>query len=136
MTGAAIDDKASILVGNEYLTIASFAARLGIKFIPISQINEQLQNHGWEKASVKAICKVAKDAHETMEVLDQIWAHPKEAEEIVTKCREQNKSILEQERMLEARVKKLRQSKTILDVGEDENETEEHSNREKATTPV
>jgi len=38
--------------------------------------------------------------------------------------------------MLEARVKKLRQSKTILDVDENENETEEHSNMEKATTPV
>ena len=25
----------------------------------------------------------AKDAHEAMEKLDQIWAHPKEAEEIV-----------------------------------------------------
>jgi hypothetical protein len=129
MAGAAIDNRASILVGNEYLTIASFAARLGIKFIPISQINEQLQNHGWEKASVKAICKVAKDAHEAMEALDQIWAHPKEAEEIVTKCREQNKSILEQERMLEARVKKLRQSKTILDVDENEQEAAEQGNQ-------
>jgi predicted DNA-binding transcriptional regulator len=132
MAGAAIDNKASILVGNDYLTVASFASRLGIKFIPVSQINEQLQRRGWEKASVKAICRVAKDAYEAMEILDQIWAHPKEAEEIVTKCREQNKSILEQERMLEARVKKLRQSKTVLDVDENESEAaEEHANSEK-----
>jgi hypothetical protein len=49
---------------------------------------------------------------------------------------EQNKSILEQERMLEARMKKSRLSKTILDVDEDENETEEHNNTEKATAPT
>jgi len=136
MVGAAIDNKASILVGNDYLTVASFASRLGIKFIPVSQINEQLQHHGWEKASVKAICKAAKDAHEAMAILDQIWAHPKEAKEIISKYTEQNKSILEQERMLEARMKKSRLSKTILDVNEDENEAEEHNNMEKATAPV
>jgi len=136
MAGAAIDNKASILVGNDYLTVASFASRLGIKFIPVSQINEQLQRRGWEKASVKAICRVAKDAHEAMEALDQIWAHPKEAKGIISKYTEQNKSILEQERMLELRMKKSRLSKTILDVDEDENETEEHSNMEKATAPV
>jgi hypothetical protein len=136
MAGAAIDNKASILVGNDYLTVASFASRLGIKFIPASQINEQLQRRGWEKASVKAICRVAKDAHEAMETLDQIWGHPEKAKEILAKYAEQNKSILEQERMLEARMKKSRLSKTILDVDEDENETEEHSNTEKATAPV
>jgi hypothetical protein len=137
MAGAAIDNRASILVGNEYLTIASFAARLGIKFIPISQINEQLQHHGWEKASVKAICRKAKDAHEAMEMLDQIWAHPEKAKEIIAKYAEQNKSILEQERMLEARMKKTRLSKTILDIDESESESaEEQSNSaEKATIP-
>jgi hypothetical protein len=36
MAGAAIDNKASILVGNDYLTVASFASRLGIKFIRVS----------------------------------------------------------------------------------------------------
>jgi DNA-binding transcriptional ArsR family regulator len=134
MAGAAIDNKASILVANEYLTIASYASRLGIKFIPISQINEQLQHHGWEKATVKAICKVAKDAHEAMEMLDQIWAHPKEAKAIITKYTEQNRSILEQERMLEARMKKSRQSRTILDVDDSERETsEEQGNSEKVT---
>jgi hypothetical protein len=137
MAGAAIDNRASILVGNEYLTIASFAARLGIKFIPISQINEQLQRRGWEKASVKAICRKAKDAHEAMEMLDQIWAHPEKAKEIIAKYTEQNRSILEQERMLELRMKKTRLSKTILDVDESESESaEEQSNSaEKATVP-
>jgi hypothetical protein len=43
-----------------------------VKFNPVSQINEQLQRQGWEKASVKAICRVAKDAHEAMQVLDEI----------------------------------------------------------------
>lgn len=71
-----------------------------------------------------------------MEALDPIWAHPKKAKDIFAKYAEQNRSILEQERMLEARMKKSRLSKTILDVDEDENETEEHSNMEKATTPV
>jgi len=71
-----------------------------------------------------------------MEILDQIWAHPKEAKGIISKYTEQNRSILEQERMLEARMKKSRLSKTILDVDEDENEAEEHSNMEKATATV
>jgi len=96
--------------------VASFASRLGIKFIPVGQINEQLQRRGWEKASVKAICRVAKDAHEAMGALDQIWSHPKKAKEMLAKYTEQNKSILEQERMLELRMKKGRLSKTILDV--------------------
>jgi len=95
-----------------------------------------LQRRGWEKASVKAICRVAKDAYEAMEALDQIWAHPKEAKGIISKYTEQNRSILEQERMLELRMKKSRLSKTILDVDEDENEAEEHNNTEKATAPV
>jgi hypothetical protein len=136
MAGAAIDSRASILVGNEYLTVASYAGRLGIKFIPIAAINRQLQQKGWEKASVKVICRVAKDAYEAMEMLDQICAHPKKAKDILAKYADQNKSILEQERMLELRMKKSRLSKTILDVDEDENETEEHSNMEKATAPV
>jgi hypothetical protein len=38
--------------------------------------------------------------------------------------------------MLEARMKKTRLSKTILDVDEDENETEERNNTEKATGPT
>jgi hypothetical protein len=33
-------------------------------------------------------------------------------------------------------MRKSRLSKTILDVDEDENETEEHNNTEKATTPT
>jgi hypothetical protein len=134
MAGAAIDNKASILVGNDYLTVASFASRLGIKFIPVSQINEQLQRRGWEKASVKAICRVAKDAHEAMEMLDQIWGRPKKAKEILARYAEQNESILEQEHMLEARMKKSRLSKTILDVDDGENESEvaeEHTNLKK-----
>jgi hypothetical protein len=71
-----------------------------------------------------------------MEMLDQIWGHPEKAKEILGKYAEQNKSILEQERMLETRMKKSRLSKTILDVDEDENETEEHSKSEKATAPT
>jgi hypothetical protein len=51
-----------------------------------------------------------------MEMLDQIWSHPKKAKEILAKYAEQNKSILERERMLEATMKKSRVSKTILDV--------------------
>jgi hypothetical protein len=61
---------------------------------------------------------------------------PGKGREILAKYAEQNKSILEQERMLEARMKKSRLSKTILDVDEDENETEEHNNTEKATPPT
>ena len=68
-----------------------------------------------------------------MDILDQIWAHPKEAKGIISKHTEQNKAILEQERMLEARMKKSRLSKTILDIDENENETEEHNNTEKTT---
>lgn len=49
-------------------------------------------------------------------MLDQIWSHPKKAKEILAKYAEQNKSILERERMLEATMKKSRVSKTILDV--------------------
>jgi len=71
-----------------------------------------------------------------MEALDQIWAHCKKAKDILARYAEQNKSILEQERMLEARMKKSCLSKTILDVNEDENEAEEHNNMEKATAPV
>ena len=67
-----------------------------------------------------------------MGALDEIWAHPKKAKEILAKYAEQNKAILEQERMLEARMKKSRLSKTILDVDENESEAaEEHANSEK-----
>ena len=63
-----------------------------------------------------------------MDILDQIWAHPKEAKGIISKHTEQNKSILEQERMLELRMKKTRLSKTILDIDESENEAAEQGN--------
>jgi hypothetical protein len=134
LAGAAIDTKATIQVGSEYLTVAQYAARLGIKFIPTSEINAQLQNHGWEKASVNAICKVAKDAYEAMQILDEIWKQPETAKEILAKYREQNSSILEQERMLEARMKKARLSKTILDV--DEGELEEQGDSKNAAGPA
>jgi hypothetical protein len=124
VAGAAIDTKATIPVGNEYLNVAQYAGRLGIKFIPTSEINAQLQRRGWEKASVNTICKIAKDANEAMQILDEIWKHPDKAKDILGKYREQNKSILEQEQMLEARMKKARLSKTILDVGDRENGNE------------
>jgi hypothetical protein len=129
VAGAAIDNKATIPVGNEYLTVAQYAARLAIKFIPTSEINAQLQKRGWEKASANAICKVAKDANEAMQILDEIWKHPDRAKDILSKYREQNKSILEQERMLEARIKKARLSKTILDVDESEHGAAEQGSR-------
>ena len=129
MSGAAIDKKATIPVGNDYLTVAQYAARLGIKFIPTGEINAQLQKHGWEKGSINAICKIAKDANEAMQILDEIWKHPKRASEILAKYTEQNRSILEQERMLEARMKKARLSKTILDVDESEGEAAEQGNQ-------
>lgn len=58
---------------------------------------------------------------------------PGKGREILAKYAEQNRSILEQERMLEARMKKSRLSKTILDVDENESRVaEEQSNSEKA----
>ena len=66
----------------------------------------------------------------------EIWGHPKKAKEILVRYAEQNKSILEQERMLELRMKKSRLSKTILDVEESEDGGEEHNNTEKATAPT
>ena len=58
----------------------------------------------------------------------EIWGHPKKAKEILARYAEQNKSILEQERMLELRMKKTRLSKTILDADESENEAAEQGN--------
>ena len=118
MIGAAIDNKAHIRIGNEYLNIAVYAGRLGIKFIPISQINQLLRNHGWTKASVQAICRIAKDANEAMIIMDEVWKYPKSAEKVLDRYREQNKFILEQERLLEERMAHSRKSKTILDESE------------------
>jgi len=67
-----------------------------------------------------------------MQILDEIWKHPKRAKEILAKYSEQNRSILEQERMLDARMKKSRLSKTILDVDESEDGMEEQSTSGKA----
>lgn len=129
LAGGAIDTKATIPVGSDCLTVAQYAARLGIKFIPTSEINAQLQKHGWEKANVNDICRTAKDANEAMVILDEIWKQPKNAKEILAKYKEQNRSILEQERMLEARIKKARLSKTILDVEENEHGASEQGNQ-------
>ncbi len=55
--------------------------------------------------------------------------------EALAKYAEQNKSILEQEHMLETRMKKSRLNKTVLDDDENENETaEEQANPGKPAT--
>jgi len=70
------------------------------------------------------------------DILDEIWKHRKRAKEMLAKYSEQNRLILEQERMLEARMKKSRLSKTILDVDDGENETEEQGNSERQLHPA
>lgn len=115
MVGEAIDNRAAIQVGSDLLTVASYASCLGIKFIKVSDLNKKLVERGWKHASIKAICRIAKDANEAMQILDEIWRHPQEAKETLAKYAQRNQAILEEERMLDSRIKK-RYSKTILDI--------------------
>lgn len=48
MAGEAMDNNASILIGSEYLTVASYVRRLGIKFVPMSTLNCRFSERGWE----------------------------------------------------------------------------------------
>jgi len=114
MVGGTID-KGTIEVGDDTLSVAAYARRLGINFIKISDFNKKLNDCGWKKASIKTICKVAKDANEAMQILDEIWRHPQQAKETIAKYAQRNQAILEQERLLDSRIKR-RHSKTILDL--------------------
>ena len=116
LVGEAIDDKATIQVGSDMLSVAQYAARLAIKFIKVSDLNKRLSERGWKKASVKAISKIAKDANQAMAIVDDIWKHPETAKEITTSYAQKNHSILEQERLLNSRIRTKRLSKTIFDV--------------------
>jgi hypothetical protein len=116
LVGEAIDDKATIQVGSDMLSVAQYAARLAIKFIKVTDLNKRLSERGWKKASVRAICKIAKDANQAMAIVDDIWKHPETAKEIITSYTQKNHSILEQERLLDSRIRTKRLSKTIFDV--------------------
>ena len=120
LAGEIIDNTATIRVGNELLTVAAYARRLGIKFLKISDINHKLQQHGWTKASIKTICRVAKDADEAMQIFDQIWKAPTKAKDILGSYAERNRPILEKERILEDLNRKHRLGKTIFDTHEDQ----------------
>jgi DNA-binding transcriptional ArsR family regulator len=119
LAGEIIDNNATIRVGNELLTVAAHARRLGIKFIKISDINHKLRQHGWIKASIKTICRVAKDSDEAMQIFDQIWKTPAKAKDILSNYAERNHPILEKEKILEDLNRKHRLGKTIFDTQED-----------------
>jgi hypothetical protein len=73
------------------------------------------------------------DAQEAMEMLDQIWSRPKKAKEIHAKYAEQNKAILERERILELRMRKNRLSK--LDSMSTRTKTRSRKNAQRRSQP-
>ncbi len=94
------------MLKDEWISLASYAARLNIQLLKTSDFNEKLHERGISKATtVQKICKIARDEKEVREVLEAMWENPGKSEEILAKVAEKNKDVYEFERMLEQKVR-------------------------------
>ncbi len=86
----------------EKLTLQEYAGRMNIKLVRASHMNEQLRQHGVDKSvTVQQICRACRNEREVRQLLDQVWAHPEQAKELISETRKRDADIYAAEAELE-----------------------------------
>jgi uncharacterized protein (DUF2164 family) len=102
-SGSAFNPNENVRLKDETeISLASYAARVNIQLLKISDFNEKLRQKGCPKGiSVQKICKLAKDENETRKCLELIWQNPSKADEVLADILRENRGVYEFENLLE-----------------------------------
>jgi hypothetical protein len=99
---SAFDPKATIYLGEEALSLPTYAARLNLQLIHPSDLNKQLHERVSDmEITVQRICRITKDENEVRETLTEIWRNPKQARKLLEQLTERNKGLYELEKTME-----------------------------------
>jgi len=100
--GGAFDPRGQVRLGNETISLATYAERMNLQLIKSADINEYLHKHGVNTdISLQKICELSTDEKETRSTLVKIWNQQKKAKEFLTQIAEKNKKLYDFEKSLE-----------------------------------
>jgi hypothetical protein len=100
--GTAFNPEEKIAVGNETLSLASYAARMNIQLLKAADLNEMFRQRGVEKEiTVQKVCSRARNESEVRETLTKVWNDPTISKELLVQLASKNAGIFEFERNLE-----------------------------------
>lgn len=100
--GSAFDPSEKVqLKDGSKISLASYAARMGIQLLKASDFNGKLWERGCPKSiNVQKICKLAKDEKEVRDILKNIWQNPQDSEKILSQVSIKNMDVYEFEKQL------------------------------------
>ena len=100
--GSAFDPKEKVqLKDGSKISLSSYAARMNIQLLKVTDFNERLWKRGCPKnISVQKICKLARDEKEVRDILENIWENPKSSEKILSQISIKNRDVYEFEKCL------------------------------------
>lgn len=100
--GTAFKPDEKVFVGEQTISLASYANRLNISLLKAADFNVKFREQGCPAAvTIQRVCKLAKDEDEVREALGEMWRKPAEAEKILAQVVEKNETLYDFERMLE-----------------------------------
>lgn len=80
------------------ITLAQCAARLNIQLLKTSVLNQKLQERRINKyAAVQKIYRAARDEKEVRSLLDEIWAKPESARDVLSEAISKNSDVYSRE---------------------------------------
>jgi len=101
---SSFDPKETVVINDESISLAAYAARMNIQLLKAVDFNEKLHERGADNAvTVQHICRVAKEEQQVREILDRVWKDPTESKEVLLKVNLENDKLFEFEKMLEAK---------------------------------
>ena len=84
------------------ISLAQYAARLNIQLLKTSALNQNLQERGIDKyVTVQKIYRAARDEKEVRSLLDEVWAKPESARDILSEAISRNSDVYSREEELE-----------------------------------
>jgi len=99
---SSFDPKESVMINDEAISLASYAARMNIQLLKAVDFNEKLRERGVDvKVSVQSICKMSADERQVRETLDAVWKEPDNAKALVETLATRNAKMFEFEKTLE-----------------------------------
>ena len=100
--GGAFDPTSQIRIGDETISLASYAARMNLQLIKSADINEYLHKRGVDtEISLQKVCELSRNEKEAKMILGKIWNQPKKAKEFLMQSLEANKKLYDFEKSLE-----------------------------------
>ncbi len=104
---SAFNPKENVRLGDQTISLASYASRLNTSLLKATDFNEKLRERGCKGGvTIQKVCQSAKDEGEVREVLDAVWHKPDEAEKTLSDVLERNEELYHFERILEEETKK------------------------------